>query len=161
TGDYVLKKGATLPDGLFKDACGESVRLHDLKGKYLFVEMSARNCGPCQQMAKGEEQFIADMKAKNIDVEVVTLLCPALEDTLGETTTKMLAGWIKSYKLTSPVLADRGWGLAMFEPAIGTDNVGYPSWALVDPDLKVLDFASGYGGFAEIEAAIEADAANP
>jgi hypothetical protein len=59
--------------------------------------------------------------------------------------------------LTSPVLADRGWGLTVLEPAlVSLDSVGYPSWAMVDPQLKVLDFGSGFGRLhAEIEAAID------
>ncbi|MEO7331482.1 MAG: hypothetical protein ABI193_23100 [Minicystis sp.] len=158
TGDYVLAKGKTMPDGLFKDACNETVRLHELAGAYLFVEMSARNCGPCQQMAKAEEKFIADMKAQNIDVRVVTLLCPALEDTIGTTTTVMLKNWTKQFMLTSPVLADRGWGLTVLAPAVSMDSVGYPTWALVDPKLKVLDFDTGFGTYADIQAAILADA---
>jgi hypothetical protein len=158
TGDYVLAKGKTMPDGLFKDACDETVRLHDLAGAYLFVEMSARNCGPCQQMAKAEEKFIADMKAQNIDVRVVTLLCPSLEDTVGTTTKTMLKNWTKDFMLTSPVLADRGWGLSVLAPAVDPNSVGYPTWALVDPKLKVLDFSTGFGTYADIEAAILADA---
>ncbi len=158
TGDYVLAKGKTMPDGLFKDACNETVRLHELAGAYLFVEMSARNCGPCQEMAKEEEKFIADMKAQNIDVRVVTLLCPSLEDTIGNTTTTMLKNWTKQFMLTSPVLADRGWGLTVLAPAVSLDSVGYPTWALVDPQLKVLDFDTGFGTYADIEAAILADA---
>jgi hypothetical protein len=157
-GDYVLAKGATVPDGIFKDKCDEPVRLHELAGAYLFVEMSARDCGPCQQMATGEEQFIADLKAKGIDVRVVTLLCPSLSDTAGDTTKAMLAAWTKTFKLASPVLADRGWGLSVLAPAIGETMVGYPSWALVDPQLKVLDFGSGFGTWTEIETAILADA---
>lgn len=161
TGDYTLAKGAMMPDGLFKDSCGDTVRLHDLSGAYLFVEMSARNCGPCQMMAGDEEKFVADMAAKGITVRVVTLLCPALEDVVGNTTTGMLKTWISSFNLTSPVLADRGWGLSMFEPVIGADMLGYPSWTLVKPDLTVLDYGSGYGGFADIETAIVADANKP
>jgi hypothetical protein len=109
-------------------------------------------------MATEEEQFIADMAAQGIDVRMVTLLCPSLSDTVGTTTLPMLKSWIKKYSLTSPVLADRGWGLGMFEPAIGAETVGYPSWVLVDPELNALDFGSGFGGFAEIETAILADA---
>ena len=161
TGDYVLAKGATVPDAVLKDKCDEPVRLHELAGTYLFVEMSARDCGPCQQMATGEEKFIADLKAKGVDVRVVTLLCPSLSDTTGDTTKAMLTTWTKNFKLASPVLADRGWGLSVFAPAIGEANVGYPSWALVDPQLKVLDFGSGFGTWTEIETAILADAKKP
>ena len=86
TGDYTLAVGQTMPDGLFTDACGEVVRLHDFAGSYLVVDMSAIDCPPCQQMASLEEQFVADMAGLSIDVHVVTMLAPSLDDVLGDTT---------------------------------------------------------------------------
>jgi hypothetical protein len=115
------------------------------------------DCPPCQSMAAGEEQFIANMAAQGIDVKVITLLAPSLSDVIGNTTTQMLDTWKNNYGLTSPVLADRGWGLSMFIPAIG-EEAGYPSWTLVDPNLVVMDFGTGFGTFADFEAAIVADA---
>lgn len=157
-GDYLLKKGGILPDGLFRDACGEVVRLHDLQGSYMIVDMSAMDCPPCQSMASEEEKFVADMAAQGITVHVVTLLCPSLSNVIGNTTQNMLKNWINNFDLTSPVLGDRGWGLSIFEPAIGADQIGYPSWAIVDPNLVVLDFTTGYDGFANAQSIILADA---
>lgn len=156
-GDYTVVKGATVPDGVFKDKCDEPVRLHDFKGSYLLVDMAARDCPPCQQMASEEEAFVTNMKGQGIDVHVVTLLAPSLANPLGDTTTTMLNSWVTKYGLTSPVLADRSWGVAMFVP-LYPDTLGYPSWVLVDKDLKVMKWGNGYGGFAEMEAAIVADA---
>jgi hypothetical protein len=45
--------------------------------------------------------------------------------------------------------------------AIPADQLGYPSLAIVDPNLNVLSFESGFGDFTAIEAEIEADAAKP
>jgi hypothetical protein len=157
TGDYTLAVGDTVPDGLFMDRCGETVRLHDFQGAYLLVEMGARDCPPCQAMAGEEEQFIADMAAQGITVYVVTLLAPSLSNTLGETTQPMLETWTNNYELTSPVLADRGWGLSMFVP-IYQDQTGYPSIAVVAPDLTVLHEQVGFGSFEEISTMILADA---
>lgn len=158
TGDYALTLGGVVPDGLFKDACEDTVRLHDLAGSYLVIDMAAMDCPPCRQMAALEEAFVADMAAQGIAVHVVTLLAPSLDDTLGETTTEMLTTWRDSYALTSPVLADRGWGLSVFAPAIG-DGTGYPSWVIVDPELRVIDFDTGFQSFAPFKSAIAADAA--
>lgn len=157
TGDYTLAVGSVVPDGLFKDRCDETVRLHDFQGSYLLVEMGARDCPPCQAMAGEEEAFVADMAAQGITVYVVTLLAPSLSDTLGETTVPMLETWTTNFELTSPVLADRGWGLSMFYP-IYEDQVGYPSIAVVAPDLTVLHEQVGFGTFDEIETMILADA---
>jgi hypothetical protein len=156
SGDYTIKVGAQVPDGLFKDKCGDVVRLHDLQGTYLVVDMSARDCGPCQQMATNEEKFISDMSAQGIQVQVVTLLAPLLADPFGPTTQPMLKSWTQSYMLTSPVLEDRGWGLAMFEPLF-KDQTGYPSWVVTSPDLKVLATGNGYDQFMAIKTAILAD----
>jgi peroxiredoxin len=161
TGDYSLKVGGMLPDGVFHDSCGEAVRLHDFKGTYLVVDMSAIDCPPCNTMAGAEEKFIADMAAKNITVNMITLMAPSLSNTTGVTTKKQIDAWIKKYKLTTPILSDRSWGLSTFGVAIPADQLGYPSLAIVDPDLNVLSFESGFGDFAAIEAAITADAAKP
>jgi hypothetical protein len=156
TGDYTVVAGQTVPDGLFKDACGETVRLHDLSGAYLLVDMAAVNCGPCQNMASQEEAFVADMAAQGITVRVVTLLAPSLEKPLDPTAKGTLKAWISNFDLTSPVLGDRGWGLSMFLAAVG-DSAGYPSWVLVDPNLKVMNFGTGFGTFDEHKTAILAD----
>jgi hypothetical protein len=158
-GNYQIVVGDTVPDGLFKDACDEVVRLHDLQGAYLLIDMSAMDCPPCQAMASQEEAFVASMAMQGVDVHVVTLLAPSLADTVGLTTTAMLDNWINSYGLSSPVLADRAWGLSMFVPLFG-DMTAYPSWVLVDPELIVVSTGEGFGSYAEHETAILAHA-NP
>jgi hypothetical protein len=111
-------------------------------------------------MATDEEQFVADMEAQGTPVRVITLLAPSLADPLGLTTTTMLHQWIDNFHLTTAVLGDRGWGISIFGPALGADNLGYPSWVLVDPELKVINFGEGYSSFDEHKAAIAADAAS-
>ena len=141
-GDYGLAEGETVPDGLFRDACEETVRLHELAGRYLFVQMAAADCAPCLALAEQEEAFASDMAAEGIDVRVVTLLAPSLGDTLGTADTELLDDWTVAFGLTTGVvLGDRGWGRSMFEPVFG--EAGYPSWVLVAPDLEV--FAIGQG----------------
>lgn len=157
TGNYALKLKGAMPDGLFHDACGETVRLHDFKGSYLIVDMSAIDCPPCQTMAKQEEQLIADLAAQGIKANMVTLLAPSLSNPVGLTTTKMLNAWVTKFKLTTPVLADRGWGLSIFGGALGS-QIGYPSLAVVNPQLEVLKIQSGFGNFDDIKAAIISDA---
>ena len=56
---------------------------------------------------------------------------------------------------SSTLLADRGWGLSMFIPLFA-EQTGYPSWALVAPDLKVIQHGTGYGGFTAFQNAIVA-----
>ncbi len=157
TGDYTIVEDEIVPDGLFKDRCGEAVRLHDFGGRYLVIDMAARDCPPCQAMAGDEADFLAEMAAAGIEVEVVTLLANSLSDTLTPATPAQMNTWTNNYDLTSPVLGDRGWGLSQFIPIFG-ETVGYPSMVVVRPDLTVMFTSGGYAGFAEIETAILADA---
>lgn len=154
TGDFTIAKGQMMPDGVFLDKCNEPVRLHDFKGKYLIVDMSAINCPPCQLMATDEEQFITDMAAMGVEVVMITLLAPSLEDPLGVTSQAKLNSWTTKYNLTSPVLGDRAWGLSMFIPLFA-DQTGYPSWVVVDPNLNVVDFGSGFGTFDDFKTIIQ------
>lgn len=156
-GDYVVAVGATVPDGLLLDACEEPVRLHDFKGRYLLLKMSARDCVPCQAMAKEEEAWVADLAAQGVEAEVITLLGKSLAEPLGLTTKTMLDAWAKKFDLTSPVLADRALGVAMFLQ-LYPETIAYPSWLLIDPGLTVLQHGSGFGGFEDITAAVLADA---
>ncbi len=156
SGVYTLAVGQPMADGLFRDQCDEIVRLHDLLGTYLVVLMSATDCGPCQGTASAEPQFIADMAAQNIDVEVITLLCPALDDTVGDISTTMLDNWATSFGLSSPVLGDRGWGLTMF-PQVLAEETAYPSWMVVDPEGVVLQVGVGGDPYSEIETTIVND----
>ncbi len=155
-GDYALSQGAVMPDGILKDVCDEPVRLHDFAGSYLVVVMSAFDCAPCQQMASEEHAFIDALAAQGIEVKVITLLAPSLADTLGPTPVTLLQSWTGLFGETSPVLADRGWGVSMFYPVLGL-TMAYPSWMVVAPDLRVLGYGAGYDGYAEHEALIAAD----
>jgi hypothetical protein len=156
-GDYLLVRDAAVPDGIFKDSCQEVVRLHDFAGDYWLVNMSAVDCPACRGMAADEEQFVTTMQGHGIKVWVITLLAPALDEPWGETTKTMIDSWIDDFSLTSPVLGDRGWGLAMFIPTLG-EQTAYPGWILVRPDMTVLDFGAGYSSFSDFENAILADA---
>ncbi len=113
------------------------------------IDMSATDCPPCQLMAQGEKQFVANMAAQGIDVEVITLLAPSLDDVFGETTTTVLNNWVSKYALESPVLGDRAWGQSVFSPP--AKSAGYPSWVLVAPDLTVFEYGQGWGEWADVE----------
>ncbi len=158
-GDYTLAIGQTMPDGVFLDSCGEAVRLHDFAGDYIVVDMSAIDCPPCNQKASEQEAFVQGMQTNDgITVHVITLLAPSLSDPLGDTSQQQLQSWISNYSISTPVLADRAWGLSLFSEAIM--DAGYPSWALVSPNLEVLDMGTGYGGWDSYRSAILAHAGN-
>lgn len=157
TGDWTLAVGETVPDGWFLDQCEDVVRLHDFLGRYVVVDVSAMDCGPCQSMAASEPDFVADAEAAGIAVEVVTLLAPSLSAVLDPATQADLQTWVDAYDLHAPVLQDRGWGYAVVGAHQGED-FGYPSSVLVAPDGEVLSVHTGFGGWDDVLAAITAHA---
>ncbi len=145
TGPWQATIGAEVPDGLMLDRCAEVVRLHDLSGGYLLIDMSAVNCPPCWNMATDEVGWVAQMRSDGYDVEVVTLLAPSLQDVLGPTSQAQLQQWTNDFGLSSPVLADRGWGYSQLYPLTGESSSSYPTTILVAPDRTVLSVRTGYG----------------
>lgn len=156
-GDYRAAVGETLPDGLFPDVCEDTVRLHDFAGRYLIIDISAMDCGPCQSAAEDEPAFVAAMADEGLEVEIITLLAPSLSETAYTASTEEIQTWIDAFGLESPVLGDRMWGLMVIGDAAGED-FGYPAFAVVSPDLEVLDLHVGYGGFDDMAAIIRAHA---
>jgi hypothetical protein len=140
-GNHRLKVGKVLPDGLFPDTCGEGVRLHDFGGRYLVIDISATDCGPCQVMADAEHAFLESM-ADGPAVEVVTLLSPALAEVISTPDRSMLLAWSDQFGLSSPVLGDRGWGYWLVNESLG--SISYPAWIVVAPDLTVIEIGTGF-----------------
>ena len=145
----------TIPDGWFLDTCGEPVRLHDLTGTYLVIDVSAVDCPPCQLMASEAHAFEVAMAKEGIDVRSVTLLAPSLSAILDDTPIETLEAWVESYGVTSPVLADRGWGYAILHRFLGQNN--YPTWAVISPDLRSISIGSGFESYDPIENGIRHD----
>jgi len=154
-GEWAYHVNQTIPDGWFKDTCDESVRLHDLAGSYLVIDVSAVDCAPCQLMASKEAAFTGAMAKDGIDVRSVTLLAPSLSAILDDTPIETLETWKKTYGVSGLVLADRGWGYAIPEKFLGAKN--YPTWTVISPDLRAIAIGSGFESYQNIENAIRAD----
>jgi len=156
-GPQELREGQELPDAVFADACGEGVRLHQLTGRYLVVDLAAMDCGPCQAMAEGEGAFRAELSAQGVGVDTVTLLAPSLVEPTTAASAAERAAWAELFDLHGPVLGDRSWGAVVVAEALG-DAYSYPSWIVVAPDRTVLAVRGGFGGWDEIGDLILADA---
>lgn len=154
-GEWAYHVNQTIPDGWFKDTCAEPVRLHDLAGSYLVIDISAVDCPPCQLMASKEAAFTAALEKEGIDVRSVTLLAPSLSAILDDTPIETLESWKKTWGVTGTVLADRGWGYAIPEQFLGAKN--YPTWTVISPDLRAIAIGSGFESYQDIENAIRAD----
>ena len=154
-GPWEYHVNQTIPDGWFKDTCDEPVRLHDLTGAFLVIDVSAVDCPPCQLMASEEAAFTSAMAKEGIEVRSVTLLAPSLSAILDDTPIETLETWKKTYGVTGTVLADRGWGYAIPERFLGAKN--YPTWTVIAPDLRAIAIGSGFESYQVIENAIRAE----
>jgi hypothetical protein len=152
-GPWRIAVGEQAPDGWFRDACDEPVRLHDLAGRYIVIDMAAVDCAPCQSMAAGERAFSAEVHALGIDVQGVTLLVRSLDDPLTPADADLLDDWRDTFELGSVVLGDRGWGYAM-SSTLWPETLSYPSWFVLSPSYEVLAAGQGYAGWDDMKAVI-------
>ncbi len=162
SGDYVLSLDTTIPDGAFVDSCGDALRLHDLAGQWWILDVSAADCGPCQEMARSEGELhdlLAGTDAH--DTLVVTLLSASLASS-DTASPALLDQWRSELDVDGPVLTDRGYGMAVVAEAIAAlgGDFGYPALVLVDPELQVRSLGVGFGPstWEELAAAIQQDA---
>lgn len=147
--------GGVFPNIRLDDQCGEPVDLWDFRGYYLVIDSSAPNCGPCQSMAEGAEAFKARMAAECAPVELITLLNESLGAVNYPASLEVQLEWQEEFGLTSPVLADRGAGYALFPEYLGVeDGMSYPGIILVDPDGLVMYGSTGFSDWTEIEDVI-------
>lgn len=152
TGDYKLAKGAIIPDGNMRDACDESFRLHDAKGSYLVLVVSARDCPACKQMASGDSAMVASMASAGITVKTITVLQQSLKDPFTSPNVTALKAWAIMNDIKTPVLAERGLGMFMLLQQF-SNEISLPSWIVVAPDLKVVEIGTG-AAWADISAVI-------
>jgi hypothetical protein len=143
-GDYDIAVGDVIPDGVFMDACGEPVRLHDLLGTWLVIDVSASDCAACVHFAADTRDGIAALAAEQIDVRTITFFEPYGAATRAATP-RELASWADPYHNPDPVLADRGFGQFVLNTA-NTDYTDfyYPTMLVVAPDGTIVDATSGY-----------------
>lgn len=155
---WTVADGERFPNVRLEDQCGDAVDLWDFLGHYLVIDSSSPDCGPCQNMAEGAEAFKARMEAACAPVEMITLLNEALGAINQPAAPEVLQDWADTFGLTSPVLADKGAGYALFPEYLGIESgMSYPAVILVDPDGNVLYGATGFGDWAEFEEILLAD----
>ncbi len=160
--------GSVLPNERFSDVCGGEYNLWDGWGRYLVVEASSPDCGPCRTLAENEEAWVEAMAERGITVEWITLLNASLSMVNQPAEADVLASWVDTFGSTGPVLADEGYAYGLFPTYLGdTDGgMGFPTMIVVNPDMEVLGSDGGFAteetggsGFSVMEALIVADAA--
>jgi hypothetical protein len=158
--DFVLAEDAIFPTAALEDECGERVNLWDFYGSYLVLDSTQPDCGYCLVMADEAPAFLDDMADAGIAVEFVSLLGEGLSNVVGEPTQAAFEDYIEDHGHGGPLVKDRGFGYAMFKPwwdEMGED-LGYPTWAVVRPDMTLLTVGKGFQSWDEIEVLILEDA---
>ena len=110
-------------------------------------------------MAASAEEFLATMKGEGTDVQVVSLLGASLSDPFDPPDADVYQSWLDAYSPTTPVLQDRGFGYAMFPDFAKSEtgeSFGYPTWAVVDPQMNIVAVNVGFGSWDEIANIIRA-----
>ncbi|MQR94953.1 redoxin domain-containing protein [Fictibacillus phosphorivorans] len=95
---YGIKKGDRAPNFELKTIEGETVKLSDLKGKVVFVNLWATWCPPCRAEMPEMVRFYRDHSSKKVEILAVNLT-----DSDSEKEVKKFA---QAYKLNFPVLLD-------------------------------------------------------
>lgn len=149
--------GEPFPNVRLDDQCDEPVDVWDFLGFYLVVDASSPDCGPCQAMAADAEAFKAAMAEQCVPVELITVLNASLGDVLAPADLDMRNEWADTFGLSSPVLADQGFGYAVMAPALQDEGISLPTVFVVDPDGVVIHGQTGFGTWDDYEALILAD----
>jgi hypothetical protein len=162
-----LADGQVLPNERFLDSCGDEYDLWDAWGRYVVLDASSPDCGPCQSMADNVGPWLEQMEARGLEVEWITLLNASLGDVNLSPTPETLAAWGEAFGVHGPLLADEGYAYALFPLYVGRESgMSLPTVVVVSPDMRVLGWDSGFSteasggaGFSVIEGLITADAA--
>jgi hypothetical protein len=152
--------GEVIPNGRFRDQCGERVDLWDFHGSYLVIDASQSDCGPCRSMADTHDEFVQDMRAEGVPVRVITLMGNGLSATWETPSDETVQAWVTAYDLTEPVLADEAWTLSYFPTFIdgySGEDYGYPAWIVVDPALRPIHGNVGFSSWDAVSDVIMAD----
>lgn len=158
--DYTLEEGSTFPNVRLVDQCDEKLALWDLYGSYLVIDISEPDCGPCRSMADTSESFASAMEEAGVPVYVVSMLGNGLSVPYETPSAATFNEWVYTYALTDPVLYDRGFAYALipgFAEAFTGEDFGYPTWIVVDPEMRVMHANVGFRSWDDVAAIVVAD----
>lgn len=121
--------GQPCPDFCLKDIHGKEVRLADLRGKYVYIDLWATWCGPC----KGEMPSLAVLEKEFADKDI-TFVSISIDrnkdiDLWKKTVADMKLGGIQLH-----LAEDWAW-LKNFMP----NGMSVPRFILLDREVKIID----------------------
>ena len=156
--DYNIGIDKTFPNVHLRDQCGERMSLWDFYGSWLILDTTQSDCGPCRSMAAGAEEALADMRAFGLDVVMISFLGNGLSYPYESPSQATLDSWVDTYELEDPVLFDEGFAFALFPGFVEEftgEGFGYPTWLLINPEMKLVYGNVGFGSWENIQNAIQ------
>jgi len=115
-----IKVGLPAPDFKFPGMDGKMVSLSDFRGKVVLVNIWATWCSSCVDEMPSMEKLYQKLKGEDFEILAVSI------DSLGE---KVVAPFMKKYKLTFPALIDSAGAIRM-----GYRTTGVPESFIIDKD---------------------------
>lgn len=159
---YELALGQRFPNARETDQCGDKVDLWDQGGRYLIVDISQYNCGPCQVMATDFEVLDQGLAADGIEIDMVTYMGNGLSDPLTPPPQDIVDDWQERFGTHGPLFLDRGFAyntLHDFVEQQSEKDFGFPAWVVLGPDMEILHGQIGYGSYDDVEVMIREHAA--
>jgi len=156
--DYAIGQGKVFPNLKLTDQCGEELLLWDLYGSWLIIDGTQPDCGPCQSMAQGAPEFVAQMADEGVEVVMVSLMGAGLAAPWETPEPATVDSWIDAWLLEEPVLADEGAAYALLPDYLGRDAFGWPAWVIVSPEMELVYGQVGFGSWdsaAEVIRSLE------
>jgi len=115
-----LEKGVPAPNFTLPGLDGKMVSLADYKGKVVLLNIWATWCSPCVEEMPSMEKLYQKLKGENFEILAVSI------DSLG---LKVVAPFMKKYKLTFPALIDPEGTIR-----ISYKTTGIPESFIIDKD---------------------------
>jgi peroxiredoxin len=134
-----LTAGEVAPDFTVTGPKGEMIKLADLKGKIVVVDISATWCGPCQAAMPNNDRIY-----RKYATQGVVLLGVTADDTR-----EAYDGWIKrnaekyAFRMAFDPAGKDGWERSVFNTAYHV--TGFPTMFVIGRDGKITETVSGGG----------------
>ena len=86
--------GQIAPDFIEKDTVGNDVSLSSYRGSYVLIDFWASWCGPCRKENPGMVELYNELKAKNMDFEIIGVAGDFVEDRWKKAIIKDKLPWV-------------------------------------------------------------------
>jgi peroxiredoxin len=133
-----VRVGLSAPDITYPGLDGKKVSLSDYRGKVVFVNIWATWCPPCVEEMPSMQKLYQKLKSENFEILAVSI------DSQGA---KVVAPFMKKYKLTFPVLIDSMGTIKRIYKATGV-----PESYIIDKDGIIVEKTIGPRDWATPDA---------